>query len=95
MKKEIELVLYTTLGCHLCDIAETVIVDAVANLSADNSELAVYLTKTDIADDEGLFQRYAESIPVFKLPVSDRELAWPFDSEQVLQLLQSELSFHR
>ncbi|PIE43421.1 MAG: hypothetical protein CSA50_05435 [Gammaproteobacteria bacterium] len=84
-----ELILYTASGCHLCDIAETIIAEAVAHASVENADFTVYLTKTDIADNQVLVQRYAQKIPVLKLSESARELAWPFDIEQVLQLFES------
>lgn len=67
------MILYSTQGCHLCDEAEQLLVnlrEVVPGLAWD---------VVDIADDDALFERYGWSIPV----VADgagRELSWPFDT---------------
>lgn len=62
------LTLYTTPGCHLCEMAEEILYAASAQFQA-----------VDIAEDQALIKRYGVRIPV----VADRhgrELGWPFDS---------------
>lgn len=44
-------------GCHLCDQARTVIAAVAADTGAGWTEVS-------ILDDESLFKRYAEQIPV-------------------------------
>jgi glutaredoxin len=56
---EIQLTLIGKPGCHLCDDAQAVI-DAV--LGEFETKLAV--EKKNILDDEALFARYSEEIPV-------------------------------
>jgi len=72
------LILYSTSSCHLCERAE--------GLLRSMPELArVTLDVVDIVGDESLLARYGTSIPV--LSCAMRELAWPFNADDVLQLL--------
>ena len=73
------LILYTTVGCHLCDEAVDVITQACPE------RLAV-LNKVDIMDDDALFERYRYSIPVLKDPQGN-ELNWPFNTDQLREFL--------
>jgi len=62
-----KLLLYTTPGCHLCELAEDILLSVGARF-----------VPVDIAEDPALIQRYGVRIPV----VADRagrELGWPFD----------------
>ena len=59
MTQEIQLTLIGKPGCHLCDDAEVVIHDVLADF-----EGSVTLTKQNILDDDALFARYSEEIPV-------------------------------
>jgi len=61
------LILYTTPGCHLCEMAEDI-------LYAEG----VQFTPVDIAEDTALIERYGVRIPVVA-DVKGRELGWPFD----------------
>lgn len=69
--------LYSTWGCHLCEQAEQLLLQA---------GLAGTVEIIDIVDDPESFQRYRVHIPVFK--VKDQELFWPFDLAQIQQLLE-------
>ena len=84
------LVLYSTLGCHLCEQAELLL-------------LALPLTEplvvevVDISDDDALVQRFGTRIPVLGWEEpgesgaagkkQDSELDWPFDTAAVLAFL--------
>lgn len=70
-----QVTLYTTLGCHLCEMAEEVL-----------HGCGVEFTAVDIADDPDLIERYGVRIPVIALP-SGRELGWPFDGSAVTAFL--------
>lgn len=65
------LVLYGTGGCHLCDIAESLLLPWV------KSGWSVELI--DIADDDGLLERYGNLIPVLEA-ASGETLLWPFSA---------------
>lgn len=70
------VVLYTTLGCHLCDQARELV--AMVNPGLE-------LTPVDVAEDDVLIEQYGERIPV--LMCEGRELAWPFGLLDVQQFL--------
>lgn len=70
------LVLYGTTYCHLCEQAEAVLHEAGVS--------AVYI---DIADDDGLIERYGIRIPVLKRSDSGAELGWPFDAAALVRFL--------
>lgn len=74
------LTLYHTLGCHLCEQAE-------ALLLAENLVENVDFSKVDIADNESLVDAYGVHIPV--LASETLELFWPFDAYALQQFLAS------
>lgn len=63
-----EILLYTTLGCHLCEQAEAIIRQIMP--------ASWQLSYVDVAEDDALLQAYGERIPVVK--INGQELAWPF-----------------
>jgi len=68
-----EIVLYTTLGCHLCDQAE-----AMLNHLIDKQLVSGYrLSLIEISEDDSLLELYGIRIPV--LAINNDELGWPFD----------------
>jgi hypothetical protein len=69
-------VLYTTVGCHLCEQAR----ELVSTVAPD-----ITLTLVDVAEDDELLARYGERIPV--LMKEGRELGWPFGLLDVQQFL--------
>ena len=71
-----QVLLYTTLGCHLCELA--------AGLAGPVCEQSGYeLIPVEIADSEGLIERYGVRIPVIAVSGYGPELGWPFDSGQL------------
>ncbi|WP_230390505.1 glutaredoxin family protein [Reinekea sp. G2M2-21] len=71
----LDYILYHTLGCHLCELAEEVISDF--NRTADDR---VVYVKTDIASDDDLVQRFGIRIPVLYRINDQRCLDWPFNT---------------
>ena len=59
MSTEIQLTLIGKPGCHLCDDAQSVIDTVLAEF-----EDSIGLEKKNILDDDALFARYSEEIPV-------------------------------
>ena len=59
MTTEIQLTLIGKPGCHLCDDAEVVIQEVLSEF-----EGSVALAKENILEDDELFARYSEEIPV-------------------------------
>lgn len=53
----IRVVVYSKPGCHLCEVAESVVADVCA-------ELHVEWESVDISTDETLMSTYSEQIPV-------------------------------
>lgn len=74
------LVLYSTLGCHLCEQAKLNIWPVLEQYHCEFSEV-------DIADFPHLMDRYALAIPVLKLQHIEEELSWPFDKDQLRDYL--------
>lgn len=59
MTTKIQLTLLGKPGCHLCDEAELVVNQVITDF-----EGSVTLSKENILDDDALFARYSEEIPV-------------------------------
>ena len=70
--------LYGTLGCHLCDEAQAVLM-----------QLGLAAQACDIADNDTLLARYGERIPVLRERATGRELNWPFDVRALAAWLDS------
>lgn len=75
-----ECQLFSTLGCHLCEVAEAVLMPFV--------DRGLLVELVDIADSEALFERYGLVIPVLRRCDTGAELAWPFDADQVAAFLR-------
>jgi glutaredoxin len=67
--------LYTTSGCHLCEIA-------LEYLNA----IGVTVDAVEIADDTDLMERYGVTIPVVAR-TDGTELNWPFDIDALRHFL--------
>ena len=88
------VILYTTLGCHLCEQAKALVDPLI-------TERGWQLQEVDIADDDHLMARYGVRIPVLAILNTDVksidikrahiELDWPFAANDVTRSLQSEL----
>jgi len=74
-----ELVLYTLIGCHLCD--------QVAIMLRD---MGIGWTSVEIDTDPELERKYDIHIPVLYLPDSGKELFFPFSEDQVQEFLEGE-----
>lgn len=74
-----KLLLYTLLGCHLCEQVEIML-----------REMGVDSVAVEIDTDPALEQKYDVHIPVLFLPDSGRELFYPFDESQVEEFLRYE-----
>jgi len=80
-----KLTLYSTLGCHLCELAEQVLTRAL-------NPNSYQLEKCDIADSDQLIELYGVRIPVVKCDGIEGDLGWPFDEEGVTQWFTKERS---
>lgn len=74
-----ECQLFGTLGCHLCEVAEAVLMPFV--------EHGLLVELVDIAEQEVLYEGYGLRIPVLRRCDTGQELEWPFEAEQVVAFL--------
>lgn len=75
-----ECQLFGTLGCHLCEMAEALLMPFV--------EHGLLVELVDIAEDECWVEVYGLRIPVLRRLDNNAELDWPFDAEQVVAFLK-------
>ena len=74
------VLLYHTLGCHLCELAETLITPLA-------SERGWRVELTEISTSDALIALYGTRIPVLRDAAGERELSWPFTAVEVAALL--------
>ena len=82
MSKEIELTLIGKPGCHLCDDAQ-VVIDTVL----EEFTTPIPVVKKNILDDEALFARYSEEIPVLLINGKVHNY-WRIDPDRLRSELQ-------
>jgi hypothetical protein len=75
-----ECQLFSTLGCHLCEQAESVLMPFV--------EHGLLVEVVDIADRAEWVDSYGLRIPVLRRLDTGAELDWPFEAEQVVTFLR-------
>lgn len=76
-----ECQLFGTLGCHLCEQAEAVVMPLV--------EHGLLVELMDIADYSEWVEAYGLRIPVLRRVDTGEELDWPFELEQVVWFLRN------
>ncbi|MCX2800417.1 glutaredoxin family protein [Microbulbifer thermotolerans] len=76
-----ELILYTTLGCSLCEKAKVEIWPLL-------EQFQLRLREVDIADDPLLMERLSTRIPAVGLGDPNQVCCWPFDSAQLREWLR-------
>ena len=74
-----ECQLFGTLGCHLCEVAEALLMPFV--------EHGLLVELVDIAEREDWVEHYGLRIPVLRRSDTGAELDWPFDADQVVAFL--------
>ncbi|MBR9912663.1 MAG: glutaredoxin family protein [Gammaproteobacteria bacterium] len=79
------LYLYTTLGCHLCEQAKTVMWPVLEHYGYRLQEI-------EIANDDEMVERYGIRIPVVRRDDCERDLGWPFSAEQLAAYLAADKS---
>lgn len=91
MPKVIQLTLLTKPGCHLCDEAklttQTVAAQFLAVHSGVAASIQVRLDELNILEDQDLFQKYAEEIPVLQIN-GETHAYWRIDPERLNQALE-------
>lgn len=72
-------ILYGTLGCHLCEEAEAMLIPLLSS--------ACSIEYVDISESDQLVEQYGTLIPVLLRLHDSMELRWPFDSAQARAFL--------
>lgn len=75
-----ECQLFGTLGCHLCEVAEALLMPFV--------EHGLLVELVDIAEHEDWVEHYGLRIPVLRRSDTGAELNWPFEAEQIVEFLR-------
>lgn len=75
-----ECQLMGTLGCHLCEVAEEMLMEFV--------EYGLLVELVDIAEEVNGVEDYGLRIPVLRRTDTGAELDWPFDGDQVVAFLR-------
>jgi len=78
----VKIHLYSTLGCHLCEQAKSVLWPLLSHYQYE-------LVEIDIATSDELIERYGIRIPVLSAPNYSDELNWPFGPLDVEQFFAS------
>lgn len=76
-----ELIFYTTSQCHLCEVAEALLVNT-------SMPEPIPVDAVDIAQSEKLVERYGMRIPVLHRTDTGEELDWPFTRDQLMNFLR-------
>jgi len=85
-----QVYLYSTTGCHLCDEAKEICVQAIRTLQLQGQ---FELREIDIAEDARLFQNYGAAIPVLQVKAAASALYWPFSVESVCEYLSAHKAY--
>ncbi|MBP5945248.1 MULTISPECIES: glutaredoxin family protein [Pseudomonas] len=75
-----ECQLFGTLGCHLCEVAESMLMEFV--------ERGLLVELVDITEDESWYEAYSLRIPVLRRVDTGAELGWPFSADEVVAFLR-------
>ncbi|UUM29411.1 glutaredoxin family protein [Vibrio japonicus] len=79
------ITLYSTEGCHLCEMAFEL---------CQQAGIAEAVDIVDIAFDDALFSRYGVTIPV--LSFQGNEINWPFDLQELQHWLDNNgITYHQ
>ena len=76
-----KVLLYTTLGCHLCEQAHDLL------LELQTEQMSFQIETVEIADSDTLVEQYGIRIPVVKIAGLHTELGWPFDATCLAEFL--------
>lgn len=75
-------ILLSTSGCHLCELAKALVTERLGPEGQQWQEC-------EISQSEQWVELYGERIPVLRHNTSKKELGWPFDSDQLVQWLET------
>ena len=72
----IRIILYTTAGCHLCELAEALLLQA-------KQQYSLTIIATEIGDEDELVARYGTTIPVIEFE-DGSQINWPFELDDII-----------
>ena len=78
----IQLLLYSTSHCHLCEQAQALLARVVHHCEIE-------FTVVEIAADAALLTLYEVKIPVLKSIDTDVEIDWPFTVDDIYRLIHN------
>jgi len=76
----VQLALYSTAHCHLCELAEALLISLT--IQYDITWIPI-----EIADDDNLIEKYGIRIPVIKRIDNYTEIDWPFNKEEIIDFI--------
>ena len=76
----LELTLYSTSHCHLCEEAET-------SLASISNQYDIKWNTIEITNNDELLEMYGVKIPVIKRADNDYEICWPFTTKDIVKLI--------
>lgn len=71
------LFLLSTDGCHLCEVAKSLL-----------EQMKLEYEVVDIIEEQQLIDLYGDKIPVLMAEASQQALFWPFEQEHVKQYIE-------
>ena len=77
----VNLILYSTSHCHLCEQAEFLLKDCAIHND-------IIWRSIDISEDSTFLHLYEIKIPVLKRVDNDVEIDWPFTSRDIVNLIE-------
>ena len=84
-----KLTLFSGAQCSLCDTAKSMLETLIQKQgSPDGSDALFDVTIIDVKAQREFFHQYGARIPVLKREDNQQELAWPFDSNQLIEFLK-------
>lgn len=82
------IILYYTASCHLCEEAETIYAKAINRFLLLKPHLSetIHYQQIDILNDNIAYERYELKIPVLKVITSSEThtICWPFNTDELL-----------
>lgn len=84
------ITLYYTASCHLCEEASFICTQAIQLFQALNPNLkeTIFYNEIDILNDNIAYQRFELKIPVITIISSNKTetqtICWPFDTDELL-----------
>lgn len=76
----LNLILYSTSQCHLCELAESLLITYLI-------QHQIKWEIVEISDDVALLEKYELKIPVLKRIDNEIEINWPFNIIDIENLL--------